>query len=460
MLYDNTRQPALGTHFCVAFSLIVLVLFSRQWLYQDIAYTYCCLHESDNLDILPLKDFWRLLLPYDGGGARFPHWSTSGVALGEIIRRVSGNLHNANIVFLAVAMSAAYWCGLSLYKNLVPTVILTLLVGFGTHLNYAYYHNHVGIFHLYVAYVLLNIAFAYRLVFGETSRARDKIGFFLTLVLVMLFSEIWVNYFAFFLISILFLGCRSIKQNNPETRRRMKPIVASIIVLMVLYLPVRLSYGSHLATPGGEEELIFTYPYAILMFEDFLINIFTFLHASLTSFITPALTFSSSLVFVGAEEIVAQQNGYHPTGSHLLTPSHLFLWRFVAGGIAFAFFYLLLTNFVKSISTKEQIPVVIVLLCIMILVGFASHSIIKFRPYNSAPFLTYKCITSVLGVYLLTTAFFCYLNVVRSRIFFYGASIFLVIMILTNFVTRPYYENTAYNVTHLWYKKPYNDFSF
>ena len=149
---------------------------------------------------------------------------------------------------------------------------------------------------------------------------------------------------------------------------------------------------------GGEEEIIFTYPYIMLMLDDFLINIFTYLHAAITSFITPFFSFSNSLVFIGSEEIMAQQNGYHPAGNHLVSHSHLFMWRFVAGGMAFGFFYLLISNTINSFSTKNLLPVFIVLLCFMILFGFASHSIIKYRPYNSAPFLTYKCITSVIGV--------------------------------------------------------------
>ena len=452
-------QFSLTNHICIAFTLIAITLVFRQWMYEDIARTYCCL-QSDNLDTLPLKEFWRFLLPYDGGGAGFTHWSTSGMAVGEIIRRIVGNLHNANFVFIALAMCSAYWCGWSLFKNIIPAVTLTLLIGLGTHLNYAYYHNHVGVFHLYVAYLLLNITFAYNLIFQNEFKNANKVGFFSSLMLVMLFSEIWINYFAFLLTSILFLWCISVKRSDFEIRHRIKTAVFSVMTLMALYLPIRLSYGTHISTPGGEEEIIFTYPYIMLMLDDFLINIFTYLHAAITSFITPFFSFSNSLVFIGSEEIMAQQNGYHPAGNHLVSHSHLFMWRFVAGGMAFGFFYLLISNTINSFSTKNLLPVFIVLLCFMILFGFASHSIIKYRPYNSAPFLTYKCITSVIGVYLLTTAYISFLNSTRSRLVSYGACFILILLILSNSATRPYYENSAYNETHLWYKKPYTDFSF
>ena len=453
------QQLSRITHCWILLTLIALALLLKQWLYEEIAASYCCL-QSDNLDTLPLRDFWKLLLPSDGGGAGFTHWGSSGMAAGELIRRLTGNLHNANLVFLALAMCAAYWCGINIYKNLISAIVLTLLVGLGTHLNYVYYHNHVGVFNLFIAYVLLNISFGYKIVFEGETDLRYRIGFILSLLLIMVFSEIWVNYFAFLLCSVFFLWFLSIRHSGFIMVHRIKPLAISVLVLMALYLPIRLSYGVHLSTPGGEEEVIFTYPSLVLMLDDFIVNIFTFLHASLTSFIPPIFTFSNSLSVYGSSEIMAQQNGYHPAGTHLVPYSHLFLWRFVAGGVVFGFAYFFARKFYRCLITKELRSVLIVLLCIMILVGFASHSIIKFRPYNSTPFLTYKCITSVIGVYLLTAGFFSSTKLVRSTFFFRSALFCLLFLILVNSFTRPIYENTAYNETHLWYRSPYTNFSF
>ena len=144
------QQLSRITHCWILLTLVALALLLKQWLYEEIAASYCCL-QSDNLDTLPLRDFWKLLLPSDGGGAGFTHWGSSGMAAGELIRRLAGNLHNANLVFLALAMCAAYWCGINIYKNLTSAIVLTLLVGLGTHLNYVYYHNHVGVFNLFIA---------------------------------------------------------------------------------------------------------------------------------------------------------------------------------------------------------------------------------------------------------------------------------------------------------------------
>jgi hypothetical protein len=44
-----------------------------------------------------------------------------------------------------------------------------------------------------------------------------------------------------------------------------------------------------------------------------------------------------------------------------------------------------------------------VMLVAMIAVGFSTHLLIKFRPYNSVPALPYKAIVSILGVSLLTS---------------------------------------------------------
>ncbi|MGE3805753.1 MAG: hypothetical protein AB7K24_13845, partial [Gemmataceae bacterium] len=45
--------------------------------------------------------------------------------------------------------------------------------------------------------------------------------------------------------------------------------------------------------------------------------------------------------------------------------------------------------------------ITLALFACLVLTGFATHSVIKFRPYMSVPLLSYKCVHSILGVSLL-----------------------------------------------------------
>lgn len=66
-----------------------------------------------------------------------------------------------------------------------------------------------------------------------------------------------------------------------------------------------------------------------------------------------------------------------------------------------AFGYFLVRMLVKNLQQPSCSSLVYFALGIVVLSGFATHSLIKFRPYMSQPVLSYKATLSILGVALL-----------------------------------------------------------
>jgi len=153
--------------------------------------------------------------------------------------------------------------------------------------------------------------------------------------------------------------------------------------------------------PGAEEELIFTYSHPALMIEDFIGNYFTLLYTALTNFLPAVLSGSNSIVWYGPVALVREQHGYHESFSYLVPVNYLLFWRYYAGVAAAAFGYLAGWSARKSWRDPSCVHATMVMLLIMIAVGFSTHLLIKFRPYNSVPALPYKAIVSILGVSLL-----------------------------------------------------------
>ena len=79
----------------------------------------------------------------------------------------------------------------------------------------------------------------------------------------------------------------------------------------------------------------------------------------------------------------------------LVVMSHLFLWRFYAGIVATIFIGLAGVTAFQSWKTGSISAAVTTGLALMMVAGFCTHLVVKMRPYNSVPALTYKAIISV-----------------------------------------------------------------
>ncbi|MCB8820202.1 hypothetical protein [Microvirga rosea] len=297
-------------------------------------------------------------------------------------------------------------------RSRVFAVTLALLLMFGTQLSYG---STLGLTHLHylvVTYTLLNLyAIGACVRRGPSPTTLSLFG--ASLILLALSTEIWINYAIGLLLSCAFLSFWARHGADIAVASASRTVAATVSILLGLYLAIRMTVARQYMLPGAEEELIFTYKSYVLMAEDFITNFFTFLYMALSNFLPSFLASSNSLTYLGPDQILAGQNGYHPEFQHLAVMNHLFFWRFLAGiwvaGFVFAFYYAVRNAFEKRSGFYAA------MVCCMLIVatGCCTYLLIKFRPYNSTPALHYKAIISILGVALLVSVL---LEGVRSKV--------------------------------------------
>jgi hypothetical protein len=182
-------------------------------------------------------------------------------------------------------------------------------------------------------------------------------------------------------------------------------LLGMITVVAIAYNTIKVRFGLEGLHPrGGEADLVFTYGrgYKLLMFEDILSSFVTFFFTTISTYLPPELfSFSLSSWIYGPEKIVALQEGYHPTATHLVHYNHLFLWRYYAG-FALALFLVAYWK-VAKVFFKEGETHYLILFVLMTwtLVGSPTHLMIKWRPMHAAPLLGYQVYLAVIGWTLL-----------------------------------------------------------
>jgi hypothetical protein len=181
--------------------------------------------------------------------------------------------------------------------------------------------------------------------------------------------------------------------------------------VLAAYLLIRLRAPIQYIRKGAEEELITTYTSLVLAVEDVIANFFTFLYITLDNYLPSFVSASNSLVYLGSATILREQHGYHESHTHLVAMSHLFLWRFYAG-VAVTLFLGAATWAAVHAWRWPSLPAMITTaLCVMVLTGFSTHLLIKMRPYNSVPALSYKVVLSVAPL----TVLIAYLATIQIR---------------------------------------------
>jgi hypothetical protein len=262
------------------------------------------------------------------------------------------------------------------------------------------------------------------------------ITFALSLVVVALAVEWWLNYAAVLLVVSGFFWLWA--KRHGLHRNAAGPAVAFLVVaaILLLYLAVRLPLAYEFVRPGGEEELIITYSNLILAAEDLIANFFTLTYMSITNYLP---TFGSlSQTYIGDAAIVAEQHGYHALMSDLVVMNHLFLWRFYAGVVVALFLMYGIVRIHNAFRAPRPVDAVLAALFLAVLFGCGTHLMIKYRPYMSVPALAYKPTVSiffvtVLVAYLAVLARTWFRRVAAYRTFIGG----LWLIILVGAFTRP-----------------------
>lgn len=339
----------------------------------------------------------KLLLPYQYEPGRW-YWSaTLGVIFYGLYKLFSPT---GVYIFLSglliVTSFVASWVTLRSY---VLSGTIAFALGLGTQFAYGLTMGSTFALYLLLSYVCVNLAIGMRLLRSPLPRPHLIAGFAASLVFVALSTEWWLNYATSLLAAAAFL---SLWQRRHGVPRRGAPIVLlTTLIVLVLYLVVRLRVAGQYVSPGAEEELIFGYHSWLLAAEDLIANFFTLLYMALSNYLPPFPFGSLSQTYLGDAAILAGQNGYDSPHTQLVLMGHLFLWRFYAGAMV-AFFCVGGIGWVRRAWRQPVIDdVVLATLFLATIAGCGTHLIIKYRPYMSAPALTYKAVVSVFFFTLL-----------------------------------------------------------
>lgn len=344
---------------------------------------------------------WKLLLPVDCGGGRY-RWTPTGYVVIDLLNRCvpAPRIFVGLLILLVVVSYVGSWL---IFRSRVFSSTLAICLGFGSQFNYSYIHNGGHLWVLYSLYMLINLFFLCALATWTVGLRNAKIGFVVSLVLFALCWEQWLDYLVFLLTGcgFFYLLCRRFPEVGRQYLDRVRFVALSTFLVAVAYLAGKLpSTGEHF-TPGHESDTIFTYPALTMGVEDVLSNLFTYPYIAATSFLPSCFVSSNSLYHFGAEKLVQEQHGYHPEQTHLVVMHHLFFWHYYAGIVFLGFVWLIVKFLRRAWTQPEWHSIFPLVLLWLIATGFATHTIIKFRPYLSVPLLGYKCIGSVVGVALL-----------------------------------------------------------
>ncbi len=345
------------------------------------------------------SDWKRLLWPMEYEPGRI-YWPPTTIFFTYAGEKYLGPLASY-LLFSSLFIASAFVLAFVVTRSLLFSATLGFMFAFGTQLNYAYTHGGVLGFYVLLSYVAINLSIVGSLLIGRVGGKIWLAMFVLSLVVLALSNEMWINYAVALCAAAGFGIFWARRHDHRSTMRLCSLVVFFTLVVLAAYLLVRLQFVGQFAKRGEEEELVVYYSNPVLMVEDFITNYFTFLYTTLSNYFPSFITASNSLAYLGPERILAEQYGYHKQYENLVVMSHLFMWQFYAGVATTLFAGVFVLVAVRAWRRNDFRYAIILALMLMVATGFATHLLIKMRPYNSVPMLPYKVAISLSALTVL-----------------------------------------------------------
>ncbi|MCC7381499.1 MAG: hypothetical protein IT384_06690 [Deltaproteobacteria bacterium] len=290
--------------------------------------------------------------------------------------------------------------GMLVTRSLWFAATYALLTSIGTQFAYALTMGNTIHFIILLTYVTLNLASAVQVLRAETSKTSWWV-FGGTLVLAAFGFELWLNYVVPLILGTLFLTAWGRRHAEPALARRALRMAGISAGVLTFYLIIRLQTAVQYVTPGAEEELVVAHQHWVIAVEDVFSNFMALLYMALSNYLPSFLFFTPSLTYYGPGALIDAQNAYHPEYSRFLGASYLFTWRYVAGVLTTIFLWRGWHWGRDAWVKKDKEALIFFLLFIAVITGFSTHLVIKHRPYNCAPMLSYKSLVSTFAFTIL-----------------------------------------------------------
>jgi hypothetical protein len=380
-------------------ALLAANYFLRANLEEAPRYLYSFLERfyADKLPILfGQLPTWRLFVPMpELTGA----WAASTLILVYVLERVltpAGVWYLVNALTILVAFGTTY----PLFRSAIFSFTFAICMGFGTQFYHAYAVTGGIASYLVASYNMLLLFATVQIIRGVSPRWAWYLAFAFSLFLNIVGYEGWLDVLVLVWVSapFVYLGLRRMDRTADASRAARMTAILTVAGGLYVFVKVTWGYGQ---VQGSESDVIFNYDKLLLMSEDLISNIFTHTYLSLSNFLPPILVGGSSLYWFGADHLVGAQHGYH-SGYEYLVPMHqVFFWRYYAG----AGFVLIVVALWHAVMRGWRRPsawtLALIVFLLMILVPGSTHTMIKFRPMNAMPALTYHVTVGILGVSLL-----------------------------------------------------------
>lgn len=394
----------------------------------------------ENVHRLLTGDWTQLFVPYAYEPGRY-YWSTSAIVFTYLAEKHFGPV-GSYLFFSGLFVGVSFVMAAVVTRSLVFAATMAFMFGFGTQLDYVLTYGNLTALYLVLSYIAINFALAVLMIQGRISIASGLIAFTLSLVVVAVSNEMWINYATAMIAASAFGTIWARHLGDYTLVRRSATILTATTAVLLLYLVVRLRLVNQYLKPGAEEELLFAYGSVVLFIEDAIVNFFTLMYTTLDNYLPSFVSSSNSLTYLGSKAILAEQHGYDAANQQFVVLSHLYLWRFYAGVLVTIFLGFTGWVLIRAWQAKSIGAAAAAALALMILAGFATHLSIKMRPYNSVPALPYKAIISISAwtilVAYLTTCSAARLRTARAR-YSLVAAVWLCVFLAA--LTRPEMQN-------------------
>lgn len=384
------------------------------------------------------KDWWRYLLPQ---AELTGSYTSTSLVLFFWLERLFGGTGNAYVIVHSLQILLVAGIAQSLWRSPLATLTAAFCVAFSTHNYHMFQITGSAALPLIEIFCVLTMYSQYRMI--ESAKPKWIFAFIASLILFAISYEGWIDYIAWLLVSGPLIAIYLMRTQRQASAKRLALSIVGVCFAFVVYLYVKVTqgYGQH---SGTESDLVLNYHAFWPMFENVTGNLFKNLFLATTNFLPSIFGNSMSLQLYGEKWLIEQQSGYHPEFSHLAYMDALFYWRFFAGAAGALFLLYFFKALFKLWQRQDDRKFAMAFFASMIVFAGTSHALVKFRPFNSVPFLGYHVWFGILGV----TGILAYTQLWINRRA-WGAntkklwSIGILLVILVSAFERPHFLNNA-----------------
>jgi hypothetical protein len=344
--------------------------------------------------------FYRLLLPLpELNGV----WGTTGFLPVYLLERWTSPVASY-LILSSIAIIAVWWCSWVAFRSPVFSFTLALCLAFSPFNYHVYSVSGSVVLYLTITFLAVTALYHFKLLAVDGLTLRPMVVSTIALVCLALSYEAWIVYGLHILIIAPFVYVCSRRFENAAAIKPLGFVVGQVGTVLAAYVLIRVRYPSTFRF-GTEADLITNYRSVAPAIDDFVSNFVSLFYVTLSQLLPPGFGFSVTLLTsrgpMDAARVSALMGDYHQAYQFLVYPHYLYMWRYAAGAALALFVVGLWLAVRRALMRGDRIAFTVVIFATMVLISSPGHLLIKFRPYNAAPFLGYKVAVSVVALYAL-----------------------------------------------------------